>query len=313
MGNLLSGNRTRTQETGQNAPGAGAARWREYRAAFILVTPAVILFAAFVIYPVLSTVQLSFYNYGLTDPNITYVGLANYEELLKDPVFWRALGNNGIILVGSSIIQVGGGVILAAVLSRGIRRGKTFFRTLHFAPVILSAVAVGILWQLIYDPGVGILNAVLKAVGVRPPPQGWLGDPNLAIFAILAAACWQYTGYVMTIVLAGMQSVPGEIYEASALDGANEFQNFWHITLPSVRNVIIAGLLITMIGAVKVFDIVYVLTRGGPANASQVLGTYIYYNAFTLNRAGYASTIAVVLLLIALAFGVLQLRFTRRI
>jgi len=290
-----------------------AGRWYEYRDAFILVAPALIIFSIFVIYPVINTIQLSFYEYGLTDPNLEFVGFQNYEQIFQDSVFWRALRNNGIILVGSVLVQVGGGVILAAVLSRGIRWGKTFFRTLHFAPVMMSTVAVGVLWQLIYDPGVGILNAIIKAFGLRPPSQGWLGDPNLVMFAILAAACWQYTGYVMTIVLAGMESVPGELYEASALDGANEVQNFFYITLPVSRNVIIAAILITMIGAVKVFDIVYVLTRGGPANSSQVIGTYIYYNAFTVNQAGYASAIAVVLLVIAIGFGALQLRFTRQI
>ncbi|MFO7320535.1 MAG: sugar ABC transporter permease [Chloroflexota bacterium] len=284
-----------------------------YRDAYLLIAPAWIIFAVFVIVPIINTIYLSFFKYGLTDPNIQFIGLQNYQQLLNDPVFWRALRNNGIILIGSVVIQVGIGVVLAAVLSRGIRRGRAFFRTVHFAPVVLSSVAVGILWQLIYDPGVGILNAFLRFLGVRPPVQGWLGDPNLAIFAILGAACWQYTGYVMTIVLAGMQSVPNELYEASALDGANELQNFFYITLPVSRNVIIAAILVTMIGAVKVFDVVYVLTRGGPANASQVLGTYIYYNAFTINQAGYASAIAVVLLVIALAFGALQLRFTRQV
>lgn len=286
---------------------------REYRDAFLLVAPALIMFAAFVVYPVINTIRLSFYDYGLTDPKIDFIGLKNYQELMHDDIFWRALRNNFFLLAGSVIIQVGGGVILAGVLSRGIRRGKTFFRTLHFAPVMMSAVAVGVLWQLIYDPNVGILNAFLKFLHIRPPSQGWLGDPNLVMFAVLAAACWQYTGYVMVIVLAGMQGVSPELYEASALDGANELQNFFYVTIPSVSNVIVAATMITMIGAVKVFDIVYVLTRGGPANSSQVIGTYIYYNAFTINRAGYASAIAVVLLAIALVFGVLQLRFTRQI
>ncbi len=287
--------------------------WRETRDAYILVAPAVILFAIFVIYPLINTVLLSFYQYGLTDPDIKFVQFDNYIRLFQDPIFWRALRNNGSILVGSVAIQVTIGVVLAAVLSRGIRWGKTFFRTLHFAPIVMSAVAVGVLWQLIYDPGIGILNHTLRGLNIRPPVQGWLGDPNLVMLSILLASAWQYTGYVMTIVLAGMQTVPTEIYEASGLDGANEVQNFFFITLPMSRNVIIAAILITMIGAVKVFDIVYVLTRGGPANASQVLGTYIYYNAFTLNQAGYASAIAVVLLVIALIFGVLQLRFTRQV
>ena len=149
----------------------------------------------------------------------------------------------------------------------------------------MSAVAVGILWQLIYDPTVGLANRFVALFGIRPPSQGWLGDPNLAIFSILVVACWQYTGYVMVIVLAGMQSVSPELYEAAALDGAGEVRKFISVTIPSIRNVIIAVILITMIGAIKVFDLVYILTRGGPANASQVMSTYIYYNAFTVNRA----------------------------
>lgn len=292
---------------------AGQRPWRQYLDAYILVAPAVIIFSIFVVYPLLNTVRLSFYQYGLTDPNITFINFDNYIRLFQDAIFWRALRNNAIILVCSVVVQVGIGVVLAAVLSRGIRWGKTFFRTLHFAPVVMSAVAVGVLWQLIYDPGIGIVNHILRLLGIRPPVQGWLGDPNLVVFSVIVAACWQYTGYVMTIVLAGMESVSQELYEASALDGANEFQNFFFITLPMSRNVIIAATLITMIGAVKVFDIIYVLTRGGPANASQVLGTYIYYNAFTINQAGYASAIAVVLLVIAVIFGVLQLRFTRQV
>ena len=139
-----------------------------------------------------------------------------------------------------------------------------------------------------------------------------LGDPRLVIFSILVVACWQYTGYVMVIVLAGMQSVSQELYEAAALDGATEVRKFISVTLPSIRNVIIAVILITMIGAIKVFDLVYTLTRGGPANASQVMSTYIYYNAFTVNRAGYASALSVVLLIIALILGVLQLRLSSR-
>ena len=286
--------------------------WREYRNAYILLAPAVILFLIFVLYPVASTIYFSLFDYGLTDPNLEFIGLQNFQELLEDDIFWRSIGNNLIIMVGSVVLQVGGGTILAVVLSRGIKFGKTLFRTINFAPVVMSAVAVGILWQLIYDPSVGVLNQFLKAVNIQPPMQGWLGDPQLVMFAILAAATWQYTGYMMVIMLAGVQSIPETLYEASSLDGANEWQNFLYITLPGIRNVMLAATLITMIGSVKVFDIVFVLTRGGPANASQVMGTYLYYNAFTVNRAGYASAIGVILLLFAVVLGLLQLTLSRR-
>jgi raffinose/stachyose/melibiose transport system permease protein len=285
---------------------------RQWLDAYLLVAPALVMFFVFVIYPLFSTVYLSLFDYGLTDARLRFVGVGNFVELGSDPVFWRSFGNNITILVVSVIFQVGLGLILAALIDRGARWGRGIFRTLNFAPVIMSAVAVGILWQLIYDPTVGLANRFVALFGVRPPSQGWLGDPNIVIFSILVVACWQYTGYDMDIVLAGMQSVSQELYEAAALDGAGEVRKFISVTLPSIRNVIIAVVLITMIGAIKVFDLVYILTRGGPANASQVMSTYIYYNAFTVNRAGYASAISVVLLIIALILGVLQLRLSSR-
>ncbi len=284
---------------------------REYLDAYILIAPAVLIFLFFVIYPLFRTILVSFYDYGLTDPVMKFIGLQNYIDMTKDPVIWTALKNNVIILVGSVIVQVGMGLILAAILNRGIRYGRTIFRTIHFAPMVMSVVAVGVLWQLVYDPGVGILNKLLKLMHLGVPQQGWLGDPHLVIYSVLVVACWQYTGFMMVLLLAGMQSVPIELYEAARIDGASEIQSFLYVTIPCIRNVILAAVLITMIGAFKVFDIVYVLTRGGPANASQVLGTYIYYQAFTNNMAGYGSAIAVVLLVIAIALGIVQLRFSR--
>ncbi|MBK8795028.1 MAG: sugar ABC transporter permease [Anaerolineales bacterium] len=291
---------------------ASSRQRREWLDGYMLVAPALILFVMLVVYPMFNTIYLSFFNYGLTDARIRFIGVNNFIELMGDEVFWRALRNNFTILVVSVIVQVGMGLILAALIDRGIRWGKGLARTLNFVPVVMSAVAVAILWQLIYDPTVGLANRFVTLIGLDPPSQGWLGDPRLVIFSILVVACWQYTGYVMIIILAGMQSVSPELYEAAAIDGATEIQKFFSITLPSIRNVNIAVILITMIGAVKVFDLVYILTRGGPANASQVMGTYIYYNAFTVNRAGYASAISVVLLVFALILGFLQLRLSVR-
>jgi len=291
---------------------ASSRQRREWLDGYMLVAPALILFVMLVVYPMFNTIYLSFFNYGLTDARIRFIGVNNFIELMGDEVFWRALRNNFTILVVSVIVQVGMGLILAALIDRGIRWGKGLARTLNFVPVVMSAVAVAILWQLIYDPTVGLANRFVTLIGLDPPSQGWLGDPRLVIFSILVVACWQYTGYVMIIILAGMQSVSPELYEAAAIDGATEIQKFFSITLPSIRNVNIAVILITMIGAVKVFDLVYILTRGGPANASQVMGTYIYYNAFTVNRAGYARPLIVVLLVFALILGFLQLRLSVR-
>ena len=178
--------------------------------------------------------------------------------------------------------------------------------------MVVSSVAVGLIWLMILDPNIGPLNRLVKFAGLTPPMLGWLGDPDLAIWMFLVVAAWQYTGFMMVLVLAGLQGVPDEIYQAAALDGARGARAFWYITLPSIRNVLIVAVLITSIGAFKVFDLIYVTTRGGPAHATEVLGTYIYLQAFNLGSMGYANTIAVFLLVIAVILGLLQLRFSRR-
>jgi raffinose/stachyose/melibiose transport system permease protein len=288
----------------QRSPGSSARL-----ASYLMLAPALILFALFIAYPLVNTVISSLYDYGLTSSNRRFVGVQNFLELLGDPVFWICFRNNLIILIGSVVFQVGGGLVLAAIFNRGLgRRWSTLAQTVVFVPMVMSSVAVGILWQLVFNPSIGVVDALLNLLRLPPPMLGWLGDPTLAIFSILFVACWQYTGFMMVILLAGMQAVPAELYEAAKLDGASEVQSFFWITIPVIRNVTIAAVLITMIGSFKAFDLVYVLTLGGPAHASEVLGTYLYKNAFNLNRMGYASAIAVVLLAFTVTLSLVQLR-----
>ena len=278
----------------------------------LMLAPALTLFAVFILVPVALTVTGSLFEFGLTSPTWEFAGLGNFAKAANDPVFWLSLRNNLIFVFGSIILQIGAGTILAAILDRGIRRGSTLLRTIIFAPMVVSAVAVGLIWLMILDPNVGALNAIVKGVGLTPPLRGWLGDPNVAIWILLIVAAWQYTGFMMVLVLAGLQGVPAEIYQAAALDGARGVRAFWYITLPSIRNILIVAALITTIGAFKAFDIIYVTTQGGPANATQVLGTYIYLQAFGIGNMGYADALAVVLLIIALILGWLQIRYSRR-
>lgn len=278
----------------------------------ILLAPALALCTIFIFIPAGLAIVGSFYNFGLTSQFWTWAGLDNYIRAANDPIFWLALKNNVIIVVGSIVVQVGFGCILAAILDRGIPSGSTFFRTIIFMPMIISAVAVALIWLIIFDPNIGILNALVKSIGLTPPSRGWLGDPNLSIWMVLAVAGWQYTGFMMVLILAGLQGIPKELYEAASLDGARGLKAFWYVTLPSIRNIIIVAVLITTIGGFKVFDLIFVLTQGGPANATQVLGTYIYLQAFNLTNMGYANAIAVVLLFIAVVLGWLQLKTSRR-
>jgi ABC-type sugar transport system permease subunit len=278
----------------------------------ILLAPALGLCALFIFIPAVLALAGSFFTFGITSRVWEPAGLSNYARAFADPVFWTAMRNNLIIVIGSIVLQVGFGTVLAAILDRGLPRFATVFRTIIFAPMVVSAVAVALIWQVILDPNVGALNAIIKAVGLTPPTLGWLGDPAISIWVILMIACWQYTGFMMVLILAGLQGIPKELYEAASLDGARGLTAFRHITLPQVRNVLIVAVLITTIGGFKVFDLIYATTQGGPANATQVLGTYIYLQAFNLGNMGYANAISVILLAIAVLLGWVQLRVSRR-
>ena len=278
----------------------------------VMLAPALVICTVFIFIPAALSIIGSFYSFGLTSQNWTWEGLGNYERAVQDPIFWVALRNNVIIVIGSIMLQVGIGCVLAAILDRGLPTGSTFFRTIIFMPMVVSAVAVALIWLIILDPNIGILNAIVKSLGLTPPQRGWLGDPNVSIWMVLIVAAWQYTGFMMVLILAGLQGIPRELYEAGSIDGATGLRAFWHITLPSIRNVLIVAVLITTIGGFKVFDFVFVLTQGGPANATQVLGTYIYLQGFNLTNMGYANAIAVVLLAIAVVLGWMQLKVSRR-
>lgn len=277
-----------------------------------MMAPALILVGVFILIPAAVAVVGSFFDFGMTSATWTYVGGANYKRAVTDPLFWLAISNNIFIVVGSVVSQVGGGAILAAILDRGIRRGSVIYRTIIFMPVVISSIAVAFVWMLILDPNVGPLNAIVKAVGLSPPRLGWLGDPTISLWMLLLIAAWQNVGFQMMLILAGLQAIPKEHYEAASLDGARGLKAFWYITLPGIRNVLVLATLITVIGGFKVFDLIFVTTGGGPANATQVLGTYTYTQAFSFGNMGYANAMAVVLLVTAVLLGWLQVRLSRR-
>jgi ABC-type sugar transport system permease subunit len=288
------------------------ALWGRRLKPYFYVAPALAFLAAFMAYPLVQTVIKSFYAYDLTSPRVTFVGWSNYARFTTDPTFRIAIVNAALYVLFSVVVQIPIGTALAAVLDRGVARSASMvFRTVIFAPLVLSIVAVGLLWQLILDPLVGLANAIVKTIGLTPPVLGWLGDPKLAIFVIMGVSFWQYIGFVTLLVLAGLQRIPEELYEAATLDGADPLRMFWHITLPLLRNPLIVATLLTMIGALRVFDFVYVLTGGGPGDATQVPGMMIYKEAFFLGKMGYANAISVLLLTATVGLGFLQIRYSR--
>jgi ABC-type sugar transport system permease subunit len=277
--------------------------------AYLLLLPAVLAFAGYILYPILHTCLLSFYSWSTVNRVMLPVGWQNYANLLHDPNFWVALRNNGLFIILSVAIQLPLALLIAVGVGSSLRRHQVL-RTLFFAPFVMPVVAVGLVWKLIYEPNLGALNAFLTAINLPQWAGGWLGESTLAIFAVIAVSCWRYIGFHMMIVLAGVQAIEDDIYEAARLDGASGWQTFVHITLPMLRRVLLVDALLITVGSVKIFDLVKVMTDGGPGYASDVLATFMYRAAFTEDRMGYSAAIAVIMLLVTLGFTVVYLKLT---
>jgi multiple sugar transport system permease protein len=260
--------------------------------------------------PITTALGLAFYQWdNLTPPR--FVGLANWDQLFHDELFWKALRNTLFYVVGS----VPTGVILAlglALIVNARLPGIGLFRTVYFTPVVTSTVAVALVWTWVYDSNYGLLNYVIeqigKLVGLNIKPIAWLNDPRTAMPAIIAMSVWKGLGYNMIIFLAALQNVPRELYEAAAIDGANRFRQFWHVTLPSISPVMFFVVVTSLIGAFQVFDQVYIMARDGrPANSTLTLVYYLYNHAFRYLNMGYACTIGMALFVLIGAVTGIQL------
>lgn len=277
--------------------------------AWLLALPALAVFAFYITWPLIHTVVLSAYSWSALNPTRTFEGLGNYTELARDPVLRTALINNGLWIVLSLVLQLPPAMLLAVGIGSALRRHR-ILRTVYFSPLIIPAVAVGLIWTLFYDPNFGALNALLETLGLDGWTAGWLGDVRLATPCIIVVSCWRYTGFHMMILLAGLQAIPDDIYEAALIDGANAWRTFWAITLPLMKRVVLVDALLITVGSVKIFDLIWVMTGGGPNHASEVLATYMYRAAFSDDRMGYSAAIATVMLVLTLIATVIYLRLT---
>jgi raffinose/stachyose/melibiose transport system permease protein len=279
--------------------------------AYLYILPAAAIYVIFVFWPILQSVGYSFTDWdGLRAPN--FIGLKNYLELLRDSKFHDALGNNLVFIFFYSFFPIVIGLWLAALLSRPGIKGLAMFRTGLFLPQVMSMIVVGMVWRWIYHPQYGAMNQFLQAVGLGSWARPWLGDFDWALPSIGVAATWAQFGFCLVLFLAGMQSISRELYDAAKIDGAGEFAQFWHVTLPGLRPQLMVAFISTLISAIRVFDLVYVTTRGGPGTATLVSGLYLYRNAFTIGRVGYGAAIAVVLTLLILIISWLVLRAQRK-
>jgi ABC-type sugar transport system permease subunit len=282
---------------------------------YLFVAPIVVFFVVFVGYPFLRSFYLSLTSWsGLGSPS--FVGLRNFQVMADDPAFWKSLGNTFIFTGATTVLQTALPLLLAVLLNRGWRLG-VLFRTVVFIPAVISLVVTGVLWQLIYEPNFGTLNQVLNAIGLGALAHPWLADPHTVLPALIVVSLWQSLGLFTLIYLAGLQGVNPELYQAASIDGASARQQFFHVTVPMLRIVTGVVILLNLINGFKTFDIIYVMTGGGPNRASEVLGTYLYGLAFgstagAVPALGYATAISMVIFVLCLAATVIQLNISRR-
>lgn len=274
---------------------------------YLFLLPALIFLGVFILYPLAANVGFSFSEFTLGSAEKTFVGLDNYQQLVADPIVWTALTNNVLYALVSVLFQVFIAHILAATVlvvlpSRLAVAARSFF----FLPVLLSMTVVAILFTFIFDASDGLLNGLLQAVGLGQLAHPWLGDTTTAIFAVISVSQWQSIGYTMLLFIVSMQNIPTELYEAAALDGAKLLRQYVSITLPQTREMIFVVMVLTVSGAFTVFAEPYILTGGGPGNASQVLATYMYRVGFFQNEMGYASALATLIFVITLVLSVAQ-------
>ncbi|MBU8805221.1 sugar ABC transporter permease [Bacillus subtilis] len=276
---------------------------------YLFLVPALV-FLLFVYIPIFENVFLSLFQWSSFSPEKTFIGLKNYVELFHDPVFYQALTNNVLYAVISIVCQVFGGLILAAVLEdKLVRKWSPFFRTVFFLPVVISMTVIALLFDFIYNPETGLLNQLLQAIGLDQLTRAWLGDDSTAMLSVIFVSQWQSVGYIAMLYIVSIQKIPDELYEAARLDGAGKIQQFFHITVPQTKEMSFVAVVMTLTGAFTVFNEPYILTGGGPGNASEVLSTFLYKSAFTKDMMGYASAIATVVLIITLVLSLMQMKF----
>ncbi|WP_327672785.1 MULTISPECIES: sugar ABC transporter permease [unclassified Streptomyces] len=262
--------------------------------------PALLLFAFVVLVPSVRGVYYAFTDWDGLDPDFSFVGLANFSDMLDDPDARAAIGHTLLIAVSITVIQNAVGLLLALGVNAAIK-SRNVLRVFLFAPAVITPIVTAYLWRNLLGPD-GAVNSLLGAVGLDGLRQDWLGDPQLALWAVVGVIVWQFAGYSMVIFLAGLQSVPQEIYEAAAIDGAGPVRRFWSVTRPLLAPALTINLMLSIIGGIKLFDQVYALTGGGPGHATDTLSTLIYKDAFTLGEFGYSIALAVVLtIVVALA------------
>ncbi|GAA3611617.1 carbohydrate ABC transporter permease [Microlunatus ginsengisoli] len=280
--------------------GGGLVAW-----AFAL--PALVVYVVFLVYPALQSLWFSFTDWDGLSATYDFVGLDNYAKMPKDPVVIQALINNAIWTIVTITVPVIIGLLLAILLN-GKVRGKPVLRLIFYTPAVMPLVAVASIWGWLYNPQYGAINEFLRAIGLGALAQPWLGQNSTALAAVMVPAIWLRVGFPMLLYLAALQGINTDMYEAATVDGATKWQQFWFITMPSLKPAHYIVIALSLIDSFKVFDLIYAMTYGGPGTATQVMGTWMYFNVFQYYQAGYGTAIAVVITVIAIAVSIPYVR-----
>jgi multiple sugar transport system permease protein len=276
--------------------------------AFFFLTPTLVIFLTFILFPVLFSFYLSFQEWNMFSSEANFVGMDNYVRMFNSQEFWTVLKNTAIFTIGTVPLNMALSLLVAIALHKKIK-GKKFLRTAFFAPVIISPVAAAVIWRWIYDPNFGLLNYAIGILGIDA--VNWLNDPTAAMFALIIMAVWKTFGINMVLFSAGLQGIPETYYEAAEIDGAGVWSKFWRITVPMLAPTTFFIMIMSMISSFQVFDLVYVLTSGGPLGSTKVLVFFVYEYAFKFFEMGYASAAAYILFFILIVLTMAQVRYMK--
>jgi raffinose/stachyose/melibiose transport system permease protein len=278
----------------------------------LFLLPAFLFLSLFLVYPIARSAYYSLFNWKGLSAAVDYIGLENYQRLITDTIFLKAVKNGILIVIFSLLIQLPLAMGLALIVGRDIP-GRSFFRAIFFMPYVLSEVITAIMWLILYNPNPrrGFLNAIINIIPFLKP-QAWLADTRLVLPAIFVVLTWKYIGFHMLLYITGLQNIPRDIEEAARIDGVNSRQMITYITLPMLSGTIKTSVYLSIIGSLQVYALVWIMTKGGPVNASEVMSTYMYRYSFVRFEFGYGSAVAIFMLLISLTFSIIYLRLTRK-
>ncbi len=275
-------------------------------AATVFLIPVFFFILIFILYPIFNSFWLSLHDWNGISSNKAFSGLDNWKTLVTDVVFYKSFLNNILIVILSIAIQLPIAMALAFLLDSGGKR-LNFLKMVYFLPMLMSSVAVGFLFKYTYDPQFGLISAVSTMFGGEGMVD-LLGNPKIAIFAVITVICWQFIPFYMVYFLAAFSSLPVEIYEASVIDGATHGQYFWRVALPCMKGSVKSAAVLSLVGSLKYFDLIYVMTQGGPNGATELMATYMYKNAFQTMKMGYGSTIASGMFIVITLISLLTLK-----